>query len=624
MGPGRDNVAGKAKSNKNMDPPTTKQRVPSSGSTWLTATPAGTSGTSAADVATAIDAVAKTIVSNNASNVQTTPCIPVKDPHEGSTLPNISRAKTSDPATIIKERASSKAVDSDEIESLVAPYRPVDVASPSSSKTLSGGSKSVGLGMSSAPTTTSKTASEARKSTAAIFNTVGMFDTATTAKKPITTVEASRRLFGGSFGIPSATTNPNTNSTPPENLFTMPKSSQTSTSVPQFGVPSNMSTPYVVPKKSEPSSLPIDFSTAPIPKPTATSLFGAFKKPDTIPTLTPTTNSPFNVIKTPIFRKPDLPTSDCGDGQAKGLFETVSEEARQPRSSPFGPSSTGTLASPLTAANLTEYGRSKSSPFVPFSTGSSAYPFTTANPSGFFSGNESSIKTNVPSIFEGSRLPPIQPVFNPKMATADGIPYTYTPTAPTYIPSSPYQPRDPISPYQPRDHIASSPFNPRTWATLPTAILTGDSTTQQPENRYGLLFPTQKTNEIKFDKPEDVIIYQRYAIQELQSSMAWLKEQNESVSHNVVILTENLGVCGAQLQYFSHRCDDLNDLCKERREETEKLQEELDKVNAIHAAKKAEESLMLEGLKKERLASQSIYFLASIVCILLTSIVYKK
>lgn len=629
MGPRGDNMAGKGKSKKNMDPTTTKQRMRTSGSAWPTAPPAITSGTSAANVATAIDAVTKTLVSDNASNVQTMPSIPVKRHHEGSNHPNISRAKTSEPTMAIEEKASANAVDSDEFETLFAPYRPVhgtNVASPSSPKSLSGGPEPVKFGMFSIVTTNSKTASEVSKSIDAKFNTVGMPDTTTTANKPLSTFEVSGSLFGGSFSATSATpAYPNAASTPPKSLFTMPNSSQTRTSVPLFGVPSDIGTPYVVPKSSGSSTLPIDFSTPPMPNPTVASPLSVFKIPDKIPIYTPNTKGPFGMLKTPsesIFKKPDLLKSGFGDGQGKGLFATLSEQASQSKSNPFSPSSTSTSAYPPTAANLTKVtSESKRSSIFPCSTSSSACPFTAANPAGSFSGNESEIQTCVPSIFKGSQLPLIQPVFDPKMATADGIPNSYAPPAPTYTSSSPYQQRD---------HTMSGPFRPsRSWTSPPTATLAGNSNTQQPGHRSSFLVTAQTTNEVKFDKPEDLVAYQKSTIQEIQSSMAWLKEQNEIVNHNIIILTENLKLCGVQLQYFSNRCDDLNDLYKNCREEIMKLQEKLDELNAIDEGEKEEEGLASEGFKKETHISQpsfvvGFYISVYIIIVWLVIIIYNR
>lgn len=154
------------------------------------------------------------------------------------------------------------------------------------------------------------------------------------------------------------------------------------------------------------------------------------------------------------------------------------------------------------------------------------------------------------------------------------------------------------------------------------ANLIDTSTIQKPGNRSGSL-SSQAKNEMTFGKPEDLIAYQKYAFQELQSSMIWLKNQNEIVGRNVVILTDNLGVCSAQLQYFSSRCNDLNDLCKERREEIEGLQKELDKVNIIREDEQEKASLALEMLRKEKYASRSnfVVCLCILVCIIFTWLV---
>ena len=143
-------------------------------------------------------------------------------------------------------------------------------------------------------------------------------------------------------------------------------------------------------------------------------------------------------------------------------------------------------------------------------------------------------------------------------------------------------------------------------------------------------FATQTTNEIKFDKVEDLIIYQKSVIEDLQFIMAWLKEQNGIVSRSVVVMTDNLEVCGKQLEYFSSRCNDLNDLCKERRQENKKLQEELDEVNTMHEIGKEKANSALEILRKEKDASQSnfVVCLCILVCVLftwfVTSIIYKE
>lgn len=140
---------------------------------------------------------------------------------------------------------------------------------------------------------------------------------------------------------------------------------------------------------------------------------------------------------------------------------------------------------------------------------------------------------------------------------------------------------------------------------------------------------TQTTSEIKVDKLEDLIIHQKSVIEELQSNMAWLKEQNGIVCRSVVVMTDNLEICGKQLEYFSSRCNDLNDLCKERRQENKKLQEELDKVNTMNQVGKEKANSALEVLKKKKKdASQSNFTmcLRILVCILFTwfaiSIIY--
>lgn len=546
MASGRDNRAGKGKSstNKKMDPPTTKQRMPTSGSTIPAASPTVSSGTSAANVATAIGAVAKTLVSNNASNVQPTPHMPVKRPHEGSTLPNVSRAKTSEPVMVIKENYptnqesepsnSDKAdEESDGFESLFAAYRPVDetnAAFPRFSETLSGGPKSAGIKTSSTATTTSKRASEASKSTAAPFNTVGMPHTTTAAIttsgasrrlfagpspfsvpstttsgdfKPVTTSKGSRSIFAGPspFGVPSATTiNSNIAGTPPKSLFSMSNSSQTK---PLYGVPSGMGNSYAVPNTSESSTLPIDFGTAPIPNPTTVCPFGSAKVPDTVATATVMAKSPFSEFKLPNTG----PFGAVNTSATNSPFFKIPDSALMPQPTTNSPFAT----------------QSKSKPFSFSSIGSLAPPFTA---------------TDFDSVV------------------------------------------------------------------------------------------TQTTSEIKFDKLEDLVIYQKSVIEGLQSNMAWLKEQNGIVSRSVVVMTDNLEICGKQVEYFSSRCNDLNDLCKERRQENKKLQEELDKVNTMNQIGKEKANWALEVLKMKKDASQSNFTicLRILVCILFTwfaiSIIY--
>lgn len=61
------------------------------------------------------------------------------------------------------------------------------------------------------------------------------------------------------------------------------------------------------------------------------------------------------------------------------------------------------------------------------------------------------------------------------------------------------------------------------------------------------------------------------------------------------------------MQYFSKRCNDLNEICKEYREESIKLQEKLDKVHEKHEAEKEKANVALELLKKEKYTSLSRY-----------------
>lgn len=196
--------------------------------------------------------------------------------------------------------------------------------------------------------------------------------------------------------------------------------------------------------------------------------------------------------------------------------------------------------------------------------------------------------------------------FNSKMATTEGLPNTYEPMVP-------------CNRIQPRDHTLSSPLKSfQTDSELSPANLTGNSTTQRG-NKFGSSF-IQTTNEITSVKREDLIACQRCAIQELQSSMAWLSEQNEIVSRNFAIATENLGVCGAQLQYFSKRCNDLDEKCKGYREESLKLQEKSVKVNVMYADEKEKASLAVERLKKIKYTRLSIcaIYVHILVCVLVT------
>lgn len=329
------------------------------------------------------------------------------------------------------------------------------------------------------------------------------------------------------------------------------------------------------------------FETAPSPNPATTSPFGKFT---IAPTPNVATNSPFGKVKTPgegIFGKSNFPTSDSGDSQAKWFFGNLSEQARQSKSNCIG------------------FG----------STGSSPYPFTTTQPTGFYPGNGSSSEIYNPAIFNESELPPIRPEFNPKMASTEGL-------------SNMDQPMDACGHYQPGNHSLSSPFKLlQNDDALPTANITGSLTTQHLGNQFGSPF-TQTTNEITVQKTENLIASQKYAIQELRSSMAWLSKQNEIVSRNLAISTENLGLCGAQLQYFSKHCNDLKETCKEYREAGVKLQEELNKVNVTREAENKNINLVLESLKKKKYASPSkfvicIHILVYVVVALLIISIHK-
>lgn len=177
----------------------------------------------------------------------------------------------------------------------------------------------------------------------------------------------------------------------------------------------------------------------------------------------------------------------------------------------------------------------------------------------------------------------------------------------------------PCGHFQPRDHTLSSPLKSfQTDNELSSANLTDNSATQRG-NQFGSSF-IQTTNEITSEKQEDLIACQKCAIQELQSSMAWLSEQNERVSRNFAISTENLGVCGAQLQHFSKRCNDLDETCKGYREESLKLQEKLDKVNAMYEVEKEKARLALELLKKRKYMRLSIctIYVHILVCVSVT------
>lgn len=320
--------------------------------------------------------------------------------------------------------------------------------------------------------------------------------------------------------------------------------------------------------------------TARTPNSATNSLISVFNTADTARTPNWATKSQFSTVKTPaqnVFSKSHFPMNDIGNSQAKGLFGNLSEQARQSKSNSFG--------------------------FGP--TGSSSSLFTTSKATGFNTGNGDSLATYTPAIFNESKLAPIQPDFSPKMAIAEGL-------------SNTYQPMVPLSHYQPKDYSLSSPFKSlQTDNALPSANITGNSTTQQ-NNQFGGSPFTQTTNKITFQNPQNLIIYQKDVIQELRSSKAWLSQQNEIVSRNLAISTENLGLCGAQLQYFSTRCNDLNEICKERREEIAKLQDKLDKVNETREAEKEKANLVLKLLKKEKYESLSgcVHCVCVLVCTL--------
>lgn len=319
MGSSRDKKAGKGKSatSKGLDLSTTIQSTPTSDSSRPTTTPATTHGKPTADV----DTVAKTLVPSNASNVQTTRRKPVKTPHEGSVIPNVSRAKASDQASPVKSGTPSKIDES-----------PVDKSGPSKAKSeqakddesdemvdgigaahqrstnpLARGLKPVGLIMAGATTTTSNTTSEASKRTVSTFNTTGVKYTATGANKAIASIEDSTSIFDG----PSATAaNPNTSSTPPSSLFTAPNSSQTN-SLPLLGISGTLGSLEQKSNTSGASTRSFNFGTAPTPNPVISSPFGvdrmsetpsasqfsALSTPDTVPMSNPTTESPFGGLK---------------------------------------------------------------------------------------------------------------------------------------------------------------------------------------------------------------------------------------------------------------------------------------------------------------------------------------
>lgn len=722
MGPPRDKAGkGKSAASRNLNFPTTIDQTPTSGLPRPTTTPATTHGKSTADAATAIDTTATTLVFSNASNVQTTPCIPVKRPHEGSVVPNFRRTKASDQAiavTLLKvdgqpddkpESAKAKSEqakddESDEIERLFAAYRPVDGisgAGQSSTNPFPRGLNPVGLNMAS---TSLNTASEDSMKTASTFNTASVDNTAT-AHKALASIEDSTSMSVG----PSATAaNPNTTSAPPTSFFIAPNSSPTMR-LPLFGVSGTLGRPEQKYIDSGASTPLIDFGTAPTPNPATTRPFDVLKVDETsstpntapasqssvlsmlhtVPTPNSTTESPFSRLKmadkTPKtnlatespFGMPNMastgpksnlttptafsssealrtspvpnPATTSPFGLFKlpqtapapnpaitgqfGVYDTASthipattspfgvfkmiENAPTPNTTttnPFGafkmdenaPKPNLATKSPFGMFNSEQARQSKSNSFGFGPTGSSSSLFTTSKATGSNTGNGDSLATYTPAIFNESKLVPIQPDVGSKMAIAEGLSYTY-------------QPMVPLSHFQPKDYSRSNPFKSlQTDNALPSANFTGNSTTQQ-NNQFGGSPFTQTTNKITFQNPQNLIIYQKDVIQELRSSKAWLSYQNEIVSRNLAISTENLGLCGAQLQYFSTRCNDLNELCKERREEIAKLQDELDKVNETCEAEKEKANLALELLKKEKykILSRCAHCVCVLVCTLI-------
>lgn len=237
MGSSRDNKARKGKSatSKGLDLPTTKQPSPTSDSSRSINTPATTHGRPMAEVATPMDTVARTLVTSNASNIQTTPRKPVRRPHEGSVIPNISRTKPIYQAPAVKSGTQSKIdrhpVDepepskvkseqakddeSDEIESLFSAYRPVEgigAVNQSSTKPLTRGLNPIGLVMASAALTASNISSEASKRTVSTFKITGVEDALTRANKAVASIEDPTSIFD----VPRATAaNPDSTRTPP-------------------------------------------------------------------------------------------------------------------------------------------------------------------------------------------------------------------------------------------------------------------------------------------------------------------------------------------------------------------------------------------------------------------------
>lgn len=414
------------------------------------------------------------------------------------------------------------------------------------------------------------------------------------------------------FGVSETAPTHNPAKTSPFGIFKRLEAAPTHTTVitNPFGAPTMDET---APKPNLATNSPFGVfnisDTAPTPNSATNSQFGVFNRPDT--TCTPpnsATNSPFggfkmtdtarppnlapkslfSTVKAPaenIFSKSNFPTSDTGDSQAKGsqakgFFGNLYDQARQSKSISFGFGPTGSSPSLLAPFKLTR----------------------------FDPGNGDSLKTCNPAIFNESKLPPIEPGFSPEMAIAEEL-------------SNTDQPMVPFDHYQPKDGSLSSFFKSlQTDNALPSANIMGNSTTQQIANKFCDSPFNQTTNEMQFQKRQDFIPYQKHAIQEPRSSKTWLLEQNEILSRNLAISIQNLGRYEAQLQYFSKRCNDLNKICKERREEIAKLYEELDKVNAVCEAEKEKAKQALELFKREKYTSLSGYaiYVHILICILVS------
>lgn len=430
----------------------------------------------------------------------------------------------------------------------------------------------------------------------AITSPYGVFETATTH------IPATTSPFGVFKMVETAPT-PNTATTNPVGAFRMDENAPkptlaTNSPFGMFNIADTARTPNYA--TNSPFGVFNRAETSHTPNSTTNSPFGVLNRADTARTSNSATNSSFGVssmadtahtpnsatkslvstVKTPaqnVFSKSNFPVNDIGNSQANEFFGNLSEQARQSKSNSFGLGPTGSSPSLFTASKIT----------------------------GFNTGNGDSLATNNPAIFNESKLPPIQPNFSPKVAIAEGL-------------SNTYQPMVPFGHYQQKDHSLRALFKSlQTDNTLPSANTTGNSTTQQ-NNQFGGSPFTQTTDKITFQNPQNLITYQEELIQELRSSKAWLSGQNEIVSRNLAISTENLGLCGAQLQYFSKRCNDLNETCKERREEIAKLQDELDKVNETREAEKEKANLALELLKKEKHKSLSRYafYVYTLICTL--------